>query len=54
LGRWNSLYAIRHEWAHRSRFGASVPKSAKDAHNAVSDCIKLAEKLAEAASALKP
>ncbi|MGA9543538.1 MAG: HEPN domain-containing protein [Candidatus Sulfotelmatobacter sp.] len=54
VGSLELVIAIRHEWAHRSRFGASVPKSAKDAHNAVSDCIKLAEKLAEAASALKP
>lgn len=54
VGSLELVIAIRHQWAHRSRFGANVPKSAKDAQNAVSDCIKLAEKLAEAASALKP
>lgn len=54
VGSLELVIAIRHEWAHRSRFGATVPKSAKDAYNAVSDCIKLAEKLAEAAGALKP
>jgi hypothetical protein len=54
VGSLELVIAIRHQWAHRSRFGANVPKSAKDAHNAVSDCIKLAEKLAETASALKP
>jgi hypothetical protein len=54
VGSLELVIAIRHQWAHRSRFGANVPKSAKDAQNAVSDCIKLAEKLAEAASVLKP
>jgi RiboL-PSP-HEPN len=54
IGSLELIIAIRHQWAHRSRFGATVPKSAKDAQNAIADCIKFAEKLAETASALKP
>ena len=48
------VIAIRHEWAHQSRFGAKVTKSARDVHTAVADCLKLAEKLTKTASALKP
>jgi hypothetical protein len=54
VGSLDLVITIRHEWAHRSRFGAKVTKSAQDVHTAVADCLKLAEKLANSASALKP
>jgi RiboL-PSP-HEPN len=54
VGSLELVIAIRHEWAHRSRFGASVTKSAQDVRTAVADCLTLAEKLATVASALKP
>jgi hypothetical protein len=54
VGSLDLVIAIRHEWAHRSRFGAKVTKSAKDVHTAVTDCLTLAEKLAKAASTVKP
>ena len=54
VGSLDLIIKIRHEWAHRSRFGAKVAKSAKDAQTAVADCIKLAEKIAEAASVVRP
>ena len=54
VGSLDLVISIRHEWAHRNRFGAKTPKSAKDVHTAVADCVTLAEKLAKSASAIKP
>jgi hypothetical protein len=48
------LVRMRHEWAHRYRFGAKVIKSASDAQTTVSDCLKLAEKLSAEAAAVRP
>ena len=54
VGSLELVIKIRHEWAHQSRFGAKDVKSARDVRTAVSDCLTLAEKLAKAASAVKP
>jgi hypothetical protein len=54
VGSLDLVITIRHEWAHRGRFGAKVTKSAQDVHTAVTDCLTLAEKLAKAASSVKP
>jgi hypothetical protein len=54
VGSLDLVITIRHEWAHQSRFGAKVTKSAQDVQTAVADCLKLAEKLARAATTVKP
>jgi hypothetical protein len=49
-----TLVSMRHYWAHRSRFGALVVKSAQDARTVVADCLKLAELLSQTATEARP
>ena len=53
-GSLDLLVKVRHEWAHQFRFGAKTPKSARDVHQAVADCLQFAEKIANAASKARP
>jgi hypothetical protein len=50
----DSLVSMRHEWAHQSRFGATVRRSARDVQMTVMDCISFAEKLSEEVRKAKP
>ena len=45
-----SVVSMRHDWAHKYRFGARVAKSATDAKTAVDDCVVLADRLSDDAS----
>ena len=48
----DSIVQIRHQWAHRYRFGTKVIKSASDVKIAMGDCLRLANKLTDDVVAL--
>jgi hypothetical protein len=54
LSSLNQLVLIRHQWAHQYRYGAKVVKSASDIRTVVSDCVAIAEKVADRANRLRP
>lgn len=48
------LVQMRHEWAHQSRVGARVIRSAEEVSKIVADCLVLARQLARGALSVKP
>lgn len=47
------IVSMRHHWAHQSRFGTKIVKSAKDATIAVADCLQFAKQLTANVSAAR-
>ena len=47
------IVSIRHQWAHQSRFGTKIVKSANDVTTAVADCLEFAKQLTVAVSSVR-
>jgi hypothetical protein len=53
VGSLDTLVKMRHTWAHQYRFGAKTVRSAVDAEKVADDCLRLAERLANAVAVMK-
>jgi hypothetical protein len=54
IGSLDMVISMRHHWAHRYRFGATIIKSADNVKVAVNDCLTLAQRLANEVQSAQP
>jgi HEPN superfamily RiboL-PSP-like protein len=50
----DSVVQMRHHWAHRYRFGATIVKSAADVKSIVDDCLRFANELISEVTSARP